>query len=115
MHRTRQHVRPRSVDEGHEVSGDARQRQRCKETAQLKTCRRHAAHVGQQLRMIPRSPGGKKQQGGKRIQVKPEDVTTAGAAEAWMRQVQTTPADFLKLKFAIQANAAPRPPTGSPP
>ena len=43
------------------------------------------------------------QKGGKRIQVKPEDVTTAGAAEAWMRAVQTTPADFLKLKFAIQA------------
>lgn len=47
------------------------------------------------------------QKGGKRIQVTPEDVTTPGAAEAWMRAVQTTPADFLKLKFAIQA-AAPR-------
>jgi Ca-activated chloride channel family protein len=43
------------------------------------------------------------QKGGKRIQVTPQDVTTAGAAEAWMRQVQTSPADFLKLKFAIQA------------
>jgi Ca-activated chloride channel family protein len=43
------------------------------------------------------------QKGGKKIQVTPQDVTTAGAAEAWMRQVQTTPADFLKLKFAIQA------------
>jgi Ca-activated chloride channel homolog len=41
------------------------------------------------------------QKGGKRIQVTPQDVTTAGAAEAWMREVQTTP--FLKLKFAIQA------------
>ena len=48
-----------------------------------------------------------KQKGGKRIQVKPEDVTTAGAAEAWMRAVQTSPADFLKLKFAIQATTAP--------
>jgi Ca-activated chloride channel family protein len=48
-----------------------------------------------------------KQKGGKRIQVKPEDVTTAGAAEAWMRAVQTTPADFLKLKFAIQAANSP--------
>ena len=48
-----------------------------------------------------------KRKGGKRIQVTPEDVTTAGAAEAWMRAVQTTPADFLKLKFAIQANSAP--------
>jgi Ca-activated chloride channel family protein len=47
------------------------------------------------------------QKGGKRVQVSPEDVTTAGAAEAWMRQVQTSPADFLKLKFAIQAAAAP--------
>jgi len=46
------------------------------------------------------------QKGGKRIQVTPQDVTTAGAAEAWMRAVQTTPADFLKLKFAIQANGA---------
>jgi Ca-activated chloride channel family protein len=52
------------------------------------------------------------QKGGKRIQVKPEDVTTAGAAEAWMREVQTSPADFLKLKFAIQA-AAPPPGTGA--
>lgn len=43
------------------------------------------------------------QKGGKKIVVTPQDVTTAGAAEAWMREVQTTPADFLKLKFAIQA------------
>ncbi|WP_051334605.1 VWA domain-containing protein [Bradyrhizobium sp. Ai1a-2] len=50
------------------------------------------------------------QKGGKRIQVKPEDVTTPGAAEAWMRQVQTTPADFLKLKFAIQAAPPPKRP-----
>jgi Ca-activated chloride channel family protein len=48
------------------------------------------------------------QKGGKRVQVSPEDVTTAGAAEAWMREVQTTPADFLKLKFAIQAAAQPK-------
>jgi len=47
------------------------------------------------------------QKGGKRIQVNPEDLTTAGAAEAWMRQVQTAPADFLKLKFAIQAETQP--------
>ncbi|MCK1740481.1 VWA domain-containing protein [Bradyrhizobium sp. 139] len=46
-----------------------------------------------------------KQKGGKMIKVTPQDVTTAGAAEAWMRQVQTSPADFLKLKFAIQASA----------
>jgi Ca-activated chloride channel homolog len=45
------------------------------------------------------------QKGGKRIQVTPEDLTTPGAAEAWMRQVQTSPADFLKLKFAIQASS----------
>jgi Ca-activated chloride channel family protein len=53
------------------------------------------------------------QKGGKRVQVSPEDVTTPGAAEAWMRQVQTTPADFLKLKFAIQA-AAPAKPEARP-
>ncbi|MGN8544205.1 hypothetical protein ACQPTN_03815 [Bradyrhizobium sp. 13971] len=47
------------------------------------------------------------QKGGKRIEVKPTDLTTAGAAEAWMRQVQTTPADFLKLKFAIQDASRP--------
>src|SRR5262245_32567469 len=46
------------------------------------------------------------QKGGKRLRVTPEDVTTAGAAEAWMREVQTSPADFLKLKFAIQAGSA---------
>jgi Ca-activated chloride channel family protein len=50
------------------------------------------------------------QKGGKRVQVRPEDVTTPGAAEAWMRQVQTTPADFLKLKFAIQAAVPPAKP-----
>jgi Ca-activated chloride channel family protein len=43
------------------------------------------------------------QKGGKRVQVTPADVTTPGAAEAWMRAVQTTPADFLKMKFAVQA------------
>lgn len=56
-----------------------------------------------------------KQKGGKRIKVAPGDVTTPGAAEAWMRQVQTTPADFLKLKFAIQADAAGRPASGGAP
>jgi Ca-activated chloride channel homolog len=53
------------------------------------------------------------QKGGKRVQVTPSDVTTAGAAEAWMRQVQTSPADFLKLKFAIQDATAPSA-TGAP-
>ncbi len=53
------------------------------------------------------------QKGGKRIQVTPQDVTTTGAAEAWMREVQTTPANFLKLKFAIQA-ASPQA-KGAPP
>ncbi|MHC2439037.1 vWA domain-containing protein [Bradyrhizobium sp. USDA 4451] len=47
------------------------------------------------------------QKGGKKILVTPADLTTPGAAEAWMRQVQTTPADFLKLKFAIQDTAQP--------
>lgn len=56
-----------------------------------------------------------KQTGGKRTVVKPEDLTTASAAEAWMRQVQTSPGDFLKLKFAIQASAAPLPARGSRP
>jgi Ca-activated chloride channel homolog len=54
-----------------------------------------------------------KQKGGKRIQVQADDLTTPGAAEAWMRQVQTSPADFLKLKFAIQA-ASPSPPAEPP-
>jgi Ca-activated chloride channel family protein len=49
------------------------------------------------------------QKGGQRVEVTPEDVTTAGAAEAWMREVQTSPADFLKLKFAIQAATSPAP------
>ena len=49
------------------------------------------------------------QKGGKRVQVTPQDVTTPGAAEAWMRQVETSPADFLKQKFAIQATTAPPP------
>jgi Ca-activated chloride channel family protein len=50
------------------------------------------------------------QKGGKRIQVQAEDLTTPGAAEAWMREVQTSPADFLKQKFSIQAATAPQPP-----
>ncbi len=54
------------------------------------------------------------QKGGKRIQVTAQDVTTEGAAEAWMRAVQTSPADFLKLKFAIQAAGAPAAPGGKP-
>jgi len=53
------------------------------------------------------------QKGGKKIQVKADDLTTAGSAEAWMRQVQTSPADFLKLKFAIQAASTPAA-TGAP-
>ncbi len=57
----------------------------------------------------------KEQKGGKRTKVTPDDMTTAGAAEAWMRQVQTTPADFLKLKFAIQADAASRTSSGGAP
>jgi Ca-activated chloride channel homolog len=52
------------------------------------------------------------QKGGKKIKVTPDDLTTAGAAEAWMREVQTSPADFLKLKFAIQAATAPAKPGG---
>jgi Ca-activated chloride channel family protein len=54
------------------------------------------------------------QKGGKRIQVTPQDLTTPGAAEARMREIQTTPADFLKLKFAIQAGSATQPPAGPP-
>src|SRR5262249_56947654 len=51
----------------------------------------------------------KKQKGGERIVVKADDLTTPGAAEAWMREVQTSPADFLKLKFAIQAASPSQP------
>jgi Ca-activated chloride channel family protein len=49
------------------------------------------------------------QKDGKRIRVTPQDLTTAGAAEAWMREVQTSPADFLKMKFAIQAASSAPP------
>lgn len=45
------------------------------------------------------------QQGGKRIEVQPGDVTTEAAAQAWMRSVQTRPAAFLRAKFAIQSQA----------
>jgi Ca-activated chloride channel family protein len=65
------------------------------------------------------SPDGmkidKQQKGGQRTVVKPQDLTTPGAAEAWMRAVQTAPADFLKLKFAIQASSSPpQAATGTP-
>lgn len=52
------------------------------------------------------------QKGGKQIQVQASDVTTPDAAEAWMRQVETSPDSFLKLKFAIQSAATP--PAGAP-
>jgi Ca-activated chloride channel family protein len=54
------------------------------------------------------------QKGDKNIQITPEDVTTAAAAEAWMREVQTSPASFLKLKFAIQAATVPTKAGASP-
>jgi len=48
-----------------------------------------------------------KQKDGKRVRVQAEDLTTPGAAEAWMREVQTSPADFLKRKFSIQSAEVP--------
>ena len=52
----------------------------------------------------------RKQKGGERVRVRAEDLTTPGAAEAWMREVQTSPADFLKQKFSIQAATMPQTP-----
>jgi Ca-activated chloride channel family protein len=52
----------------------------------------------------------RKQKGGERVRVQAEDLTTPGAAEAWMREVQTSPADFLKQKFSIQAATMPQTP-----
>ncbi len=74
----------------------------------------------QQEQSEPEQPGlppdetkvDKQQKGGQRMQVTPESLTTPGAAAAWMRAVETTPADFLKLKFAIQANSD-QPPAGT--
>jgi len=43
------------------------------------------------------------QKGGEKIVVQALDVTSPGAVDAWMREVQTAPADFLRQKFAIQA------------
>lgn len=43
------------------------------------------------------------QTGGKRMTVQADDLTSPGATEAWMRQVQTSPESFLKLKFSFQA------------
>ena len=50
----------------------------------------------------------RKQKDGKRVRVQAQDLTTPGAAEAWMREVQTSPADFLKRKFSIQSAAMPQ-------
>jgi Ca-activated chloride channel homolog len=49
------------------------------------------------------------QKGGQRVEVQPGDVSTDAAAEAWMRSVETRPADFLKAKFAVQASQATEP------
>lgn len=48
------------------------------------------------------------QKGGEKVKVQTLDVTSPGAVDAWMREVQTSPADFLKRKFAIQ-DSAPKP------
>jgi Ca-activated chloride channel family protein len=45
------------------------------------------------------------QKGGKKVVVAKLDVTSSDAVDAWMREVQTSPADFLRQKFAIQAAA----------
>ncbi len=50
----------------------------------------------------------RKQKDGKRVRVQAQDLTTPGAADAWMREVQTSPADFLKRKFSIQAAGVPQ-------
>lgn len=50
----------------------------------------------------------RKQKDGKRVRVQAQDLTTPGAAEAWMREVQTSPADFLKRKFSIQSAGVPQ-------
>jgi len=40
---------------------------------------------------------------GKRAQIPQGKLDSAKMAEIWMRNIQTTPADFLRLRFAIQA------------
>ena len=45
------------------------------------------------------------QKEGKKVVVPKLDITSPGAVDAWMREVQTSPADFLRQKFAIQAAA----------
>jgi Ca-activated chloride channel homolog len=40
---------------------------------------------------------------GKRTQIQQMKLNPAKMAEIWMRNIQTTPADFLRLRFAIQA------------
>jgi Ca-activated chloride channel family protein len=40
---------------------------------------------------------------GKRAQIEQLKIDPAKMAEIWMRNIQTTPADFLRLRFAIQA------------
>ncbi|MCB1483436.1 MAG: VWA domain-containing protein [Hyphomicrobiaceae bacterium] len=75
--------------------------------------KRRKEEQGEPDQPLYKTPDGtkldKQQKGGKRMLVNPQDLTTPGAAEAWMREVQTTPADFLKLKFAIQAQADTKP------
>jgi len=41
-----------------------------------------------------------KGKGGKRAQIKAYPIKMA---DIWMRNIQTTPADFLRRRFAIQA------------
>jgi Ca-activated chloride channel family protein len=43
---------------------------------------------------------------GKRGQVELEELTDQQIAQMWLRGVQTSPAEFLRLKFAVQAQEA---------
>ncbi|WP_158791720.1 VWA domain-containing protein [Granulicella sp. L60] len=44
-----------------------------------------------------------KGKGGKRAKIQQMKVDPTKMADIWMRNIQTTPADFLRLRFAIQA------------
>jgi Ca-activated chloride channel family protein len=51
---------------------------------------------------------------GKEGEVDQQQLTEEQIAEMWMRQVQTTPADFLRLKFLIQSEESEEQSTQNP-
>jgi len=57
---------------------------------------------------------GKKEEGGEQQELVPLSLTDDQIAELWMRRMQTTPAEYLRRKFAVQAAEGGAEPAAGP-